>query len=173
MTQASLKGKYAYRRRLPHYQKDDGTLFVTFCIGCYGPLPESVQDIVLRHCLHDHGTRARVHAAVVMPDHVHLLLTPLRDEDGNLYSLVEILQGIKGASAHSVNRALRRSGPVWQEESFDHVLRSEESFEEKVEYIRQNPVRRGLAAQPEDYPWLWLEKSGKAIPRPLADPKVV
>jgi REP element-mobilizing transposase RayT len=99
-----------------------------------------------------------------MPDHVHLLLTPLRDGTRNLYGLVEILQGIKGASAHSVNRALRRSGPVWQEESFDHVLRSEESFEEKVEYIRQNPVRRGLATRPEDYPWLWLEKSGKATP---------
>jgi REP element-mobilizing transposase RayT len=59
-----------------------------------------------------------------MPDHVHLLLTPLRDLDGNLYSLIEILQGIKSASAHSLNRSLGRSGPVWQEESFDHVLRS-------------------------------------------------
>jgi REP element-mobilizing transposase RayT len=88
---------------------------------------------------------------------VHLLLTPLRDADGNRYSLVEILQGIKSASAHRLNRALRRSGPVWQEESFDHVLRSEESFAEKLEYIRQNPVRRGLVARPEDYQWLWVE----------------
>jgi REP element-mobilizing transposase RayT len=158
MTQASLKKKYEYRRRLPHYQKDDRALFVTFCTG-YDPLPESVRDIVLQHCLHDHGTKTRVHAAVVMPDHVHLLLTPLRDAGGNPHSLVEILQGIKGASAHSVNRALRRSGPVWQEESFDHVLRSEESFEEKVEYIKQNPVRRGLVTRPEAYPWLWVEHS--------------
>ena len=120
-------------------------------------MPESVRDLVLRHCLHEHGTKLRVHAAVVMPDHVHLLLTPLRDAAGNLYSLVEILQGIKGASAHSVNRALVRSGPVWQEESFDHVLRSVENFEEKVEYIRQNPVRRGLVTVPEDYSWLWVE----------------
>lgn len=157
MTQALLKEKYQYRRRLPHYQKGDSTLFVTFCAGCLDPLPESVRDLVLRHCLHEHGTKLRVHAAVVMPDHVHLLLTPLRDAAGNLYSLVEILQGIKGASAHSVNRALVRSGPVWQEESFDHVLRSVENFEEKVEYIRQNPVRRGLVTVPEDYSWLWVE----------------
>jgi len=86
-------------------------------------------------------------------------LTPLRNADGDLYSLVEILQGIKGASAHSLNRALGRSGPVWQEESFDHVLRGEESFSEKVEYIRQNPVRRGLVGATEDYRWLWVEKS--------------
>ena len=95
---------------------------------------------------------------VVMPDHLHLLLTPLADAQGNPYSVVEILQSIKGASAHSINRALHRSGPVWQEESFDHVPRSNESFEEKLEYIRQNPVRRGLVERPEDYPWLWVEK---------------
>jgi hypothetical protein len=64
----------------------------------------------------------------------------------------------KGASAHSVNRMLQRSGPVWQEESFDHVLRSNESFEENLEYIRQNPVRRGLVIRPEDYRWLWVEQ---------------
>jgi REP element-mobilizing transposase RayT len=156
MTQALSKRKYAYRRRLPHYQKNDRALFVTFCCGCLDPLPESVRDIVLRHCLHDQGTTAAIHAVVVMPDHVHLLLTPLRDVDGNLHSLVEILQGIKSASAHSLNRALGRLGPVWQEESFDRVLRSDESFEQKVEYIRQNPVRRGLVTRPEDYPWLWV-----------------
>jgi len=159
MTQALLKDKYEYRRRLPHYQKDEGALFVTFCCGCLDPLLESVRDIVVRHCLHDQGTKAMIHAVVVMPDHVHLLLTPLRDLDGNLYSLIEILQGIKSASAHSLNRSLGRSGPVWQEESFDHVLRSEESLQEKLEYLRQNPVRRGLVARPEDYRWLWVEKS--------------
>ena len=158
MTQALLKGKYEYCRRLPHYQKCERTLFVTFCAGCHPPLPESVRDIVLRHCLHDHGVKAHVHAVVVMPDHVHLLLTPLRDSSGVPYSLVEILQGIKGASAHSVNQMLQRSGPVWQEESFDHVLRSNESFEEKLEYIRQNPVRRGLVTRPEEYRWLWVEQ---------------
>jgi REP element-mobilizing transposase RayT len=156
MAQASLQGKFEYRRRLPHYQKDDRAVFVTFRCS-FDPLPEAIRDIVLRHCLHDQGTKAAIHAVVVMPDHVHLLLTPLRDLDGNLYSMVEILQAIKGASAHCLNRALRRTGPVWQEESFDHVLRSEESFEEKLEYIRQNPVRRGLVTRAEDYRWLWVE----------------
>jgi putative transposase len=137
MTQRLLQGKYQYRRRLPHYQKDDRALFVTFCCGCLDPLPDSARDIVLRHCQHDQGTKAVIHAVVVMPDHVHLLLTPLRDLEGNVYSLVGILQAIKSASAHHLNRVLGRSGPVWQEESFDHVLRGEESFEEKLEYIRE------------------------------------
>jgi REP element-mobilizing transposase RayT len=93
-----------------------------------------------------------------MPDHVHLLLTPLQDIDGWSIGLPAILKLIKGASARSLNKLLGVSGPVWQEESFDHVLRSEDSLEEKLEYIRQNPVRRGLVKKPEDYSWLWIEK---------------
>jgi REP element-mobilizing transposase RayT len=73
-----------------------------------------------------------------------------------MFRLSEILRGIKGASAKSVNQLLGGSGPLWQEESFDHVLRSEESLQQKIEYIRQNPVRRGLVKTPEDYRWLWI-----------------
>lgn len=68
----------------------------------------------------------------------------------------EILQSLKGASAHSINKASGRHGPVWEEESFDHVLRSYESLEEKLEYIRQNPVKRNLAKKPDEYRWLWV-----------------
>jgi hypothetical protein len=67
------------------------------------------------------------------------------------------MSGIKGASAHSVNKVLLRRGRVWQDESFDHVLRSDEKVREKVEYICQNPVRKGLVAHEGDYPWLWRE----------------
>jgi putative transposase len=98
-----------------------------------------------------------LHAAVVMPEHVHLLLTPLRDRAGWPIPLAKILQLIKGVSAHSVNELLGKKGPLWQDEGFDHVLRSDESFAGTIEYIRQNPVRRGLARAPEDYAWLWQE----------------
>jgi hypothetical protein len=66
------------------------------------------------------------------------------------------LQCMKSATAHRISKLLHRSGPVWEEESFDHVLRSDESLKEKAEYIRQNPVRRGLVQKPEDYRWLWV-----------------
>jgi len=91
-----------------------------------------------------------------MPDHVHLLFLPLRDEDGWQFPLVDILQCLKGTTAHRINRLLHTSGPVWEEESFDHVLRSDESLKEKCEYIRQNPVKAGLVQKPEDYRWLWV-----------------
>ena len=92
-----------------------------------------------------------------MPDHVHLVLTPLADARGETYGFSEILSGIKGASAHGVNKALGRRGRVWQVESFDRVLRTDEGVAQKVEYVCQNPVRAEIVATAEDYPWLWRE----------------
>jgi REP element-mobilizing transposase RayT len=92
-----------------------------------------------------------------MPEHVHLLFTPMRDPNGDMFCLADILKGIKGASARRVNQALGSCGPLWQEESFDHVIRNENSMRQKIDYIEQNPVRRGLARLPEEYPWLWVE----------------
>jgi REP element-mobilizing transposase RayT len=168
---SSPLAKYRYRRRLPHLQKADAALFVTFCTGGRLILPERARDLVLAHCLREGGilvmagegarptraARIRLHAVVVMPDHVHLLLTPLRDEKGWPFPLVDILQCLKSATAHRINRMSGISGPVWEEESFDHVLRSEESLKSKCEYIRQNPVKAGLVLKPEDYHWLWME----------------
>jgi REP element-mobilizing transposase RayT len=148
---------YEYRRMLPHYQKARRALFVTFCKLIPTPFTSDARDAILRHCLHDNGKRYQLHAVVVMPEHVHLLLTPLQDDEGWACGLPATLKLIKGVSARSVNKMLGSGGPVWQEESFDHILRSQESLEEKLEYIRQNPVRRGLVKKPEDYRWLWVE----------------
>jgi REP element-mobilizing transposase RayT len=152
-----LERLYEYRRKLPHYQKPGSTIFVTFCKLSPEPFPESARSIVLEHCLYEDKRRIQLFAAVVMPDHVHLLLNVLPDERGWPYTLPTILKSIKGVSSRNVNEALNWCSPIWQEESFDHVLRSQESFEEKLEYVRQNPVRRGLVRRPEDYPWLWVD----------------
>ena len=108
-----------------------------------------------------------LHAVVVMPEHVHLLLTPMCNAEGWPFPLKDILKLIKGPAARSVNLLNRTHGALWQDQSFDHVLRSNESFDEKLEYIRQNPIRRGLVAKPEDYEWLWVEGSelGQECPR--------
>jgi REP element-mobilizing transposase RayT len=77
-----LTHNYDYRRRLPHYQKSDRAIFVTFCRLTRDPFPANARDVIFQHCVHDDGKRIKLHAAVVMPDHVHLVLTPLRDEQG-------------------------------------------------------------------------------------------
>src|SRR5438046_767480 len=145
--------KYEYRRNLPHLQRNDKPLFVSFCTYRRWELPPVARDAVFECCRDGAGRTIDLYAFVVMPDHVHLLFTPLRDENEDLYSLPEIMQAIKGASAHKVNRALSRKGQVWQEESFDHVTRSEESLDQKADYILMNPVRKGLVQRPEQYRW--------------------
>ena len=95
-----------------------------------------------------------------MPEYTslqHLLFWALRADNGWPFLLVGIMHSLKSSSAHTINKMIGRSGPLWDEESFDHVLRSWESWEEKREYIRQNPVRAGLVRRPEDYRWLWLD----------------
>ena len=102
-----------------------------------------------------------------MPDHVHMIFTPLVDhENMEVYSLAEVMDGIKGASAHKINHALGRKGRLWQPESFDHVLRSSESLDRKVRYLLENPVRAGLVCHWKDYPWLWQ----KAFTNPYGPP---
>jgi REP element-mobilizing transposase RayT len=150
------RGRF-YRRDLPHLQRDGKPHFATFITRNRWELPEPARSIVLQSCLHDHERSYELHAVVVMPEHVHMILTPFVDLDQQrVWPLEELLRRIKSASAHLVNKQLHRKGAVWQEESFDHVLRASEKLDATVEYISMNPVRRGLVENPEQYPWLWM-----------------
>ncbi|HET9282936.1 MAG TPA: transposase, partial [Candidatus Angelobacter sp.] len=120
-------------------------------------MPEEARTLVFNHCLFENGRKVQMHAFVVMPTHVHLLFSPLESDKGELYLLAEIMNGIKGASSHSVNKLLKRRGRLWEPESFDRVPRSEADFEYCVLYIVENPITAGLAKGPDDYPWAWRE----------------
>jgi putative DNA methylase len=92
------------------------------------------------------GQRYRLHAWVIMPNHVHALLTPLFDS-----ALSEILHSWKSFSAKKANRFLQRSGGFWQDEYFDRLIRSEKHFRAAVEYIENNPMKAGLCTDPADW----------------------
>jgi hypothetical protein len=68
--------KYQYRRRLPHLQRADADLFITFCTNGPFVLSPEARDLVLQHCLQEN--RIRLLVVVIMPNHVHLLLSGLR-----------------------------------------------------------------------------------------------
>ena len=149
--------RVAYKRTLPHLQRPGIPIFITFNTWKRQVLPERVRHLVLDCVLKGHGERFELHVCVVMPDHVHLLLTPRSDASGNTFGLAQIMNAIKGASAHAINRVLGRRGHVWQDQSFDHLLRSDESVRHKGDYICMNPVRAGLVSSEEDWPWTWRE----------------
>src|SRR2546426_10884176 len=87
----------------------------------------------------------------------------------------KVAKAIKGTSAHSINRKLHSHEAVWQEESFDHVLRSSESLDAKIDYVLQNPVRKGLVRIASEYPGSWRkpmdqqERSRRGGPHPPSD----
>lgn len=127
-------------------------------------MPDAARSIVLGCCLHDNDVKHFLHAAVVMPDHVHLIFTPLlNSKKREFYSLAEILGAIKGASAQLTNQELSLAGRVWQTESFDRVLRSSESLDAKIAYILENPVRKGLVDRWNDYRWIWVRRENEAM----------
>jgi putative transposase len=96
-----------------------------------------------------------LHAWVVMPDHVHLLLTPAVD-----VPLEKAVQFIKGGFSFR----LKSVREVWQQGYTEHRIQDADDFERHVEYIVQNPVRAGLG---DDYAWSHLKHPKLIDPRPV------
>ena len=89
----------------------------------------------------------RLQAYVVMPNHVHLLIEPLEPVE-------KITRGIKGTTAHQANLILARNRlTFWQDESFDHWIRTPAEAAKIFRYIESNPVKAGLAKTPPDWSW--------------------
>jgi methionine synthase I (cobalamin-dependent)/REP element-mobilizing transposase RayT len=152
------------KRRLPHFERPWGKYAVTFSTRNHRQLATGERDIVLQSIVHGAvHNQYELYAACVMPDHVHLLFEPQVKEQGDsgdtiFWSLTEILQGIKSTSAHRINKAAGKQGPVWEKESFDRLIRSERDLEEKFHYIARNPWDAGIVNQNEDYAWLWTQE---------------
>jgi putative DNA methylase len=92
-----------------------------------------------------------------MPDHVHALIEPLETSSGEYFDLSQVLHSIKSYTAHEINTLLKRTGPLWEEESWDRIIRDENDYREKWEYILNNPIKAGLCDKGESYPFLWSE----------------
>jgi len=91
--------------------------------------------------------RYQLHAFVVMPNHVHLLVTPK-------VVATRWLAPLKGFTAYRSNELLGRSGcAFWQDESFDHLVRHDAEFERIRSYIEENPVTAGLDTEAQQHPW--------------------
>jgi putative transposase len=171
-----------YERRLPHWDVVGRPLFVTFRLhgslpvsrvfpperldtgrafvamdrildtARNGPLflkqPE-IADMV-GEALRDgerRFQRYQLHSFVVMPNHVHLLVTPQ-------VVATRWLGPMKGFTSYRANQILGRQGnPFWQDESFDHLVKSNEEFQRIRKYIEINPVNAGLVVTAEQFRW--------------------
>ncbi|MBZ5584197.1 MAG: transposase [Acidobacteriia bacterium] len=169
-----------YRRHLPHWQPDGKYLFITWRLegslpreqtpahistgrafawfdgkldeARSGPTWMKRQDIAqivadsIRYAANE-LSYCELAAYVVMPNHVHMLALPM-------IAAGKLLDSIKAYSARQANLILGRTGePFWAHESYDHWVRNRGEFERIRGYIERNPVRAGIVANPQDYPW--------------------
>ncbi len=134
------------------YNKKFGNKFENWLDSGYGSCILSQPEIreKIKECIMKFDNeRLKVHAVVIMPNHVHLLIEPFPG-----YSLSEILKGIKGASAREINKILGKTGnKIWMEESYDHIVRSEKEYYYLIQYIMNNPIKANLE---KDKYWLYV-----------------
>jgi putative transposase len=171
-----------YERRLPHWDVLNQPLFVTFRLHGSLPAnrvfpPARLSNgkaFVAMDRLLDSATAAprylaiveiaavvvtalrngqhlcghyELHSFVVMPNHVHVLAT-------SRIEAVRWVGSLKGVTARRANLLLGMSGkPFWQDESYDHLVRSGEEFSRIRRYIENNPVSAGLVGKPEEFEW--------------------
>ena len=90
-----------------------------------------------------------------MPDHVRFFCA----SDVNAKPLSTFIASWKEWTSKSLKSQLLLTTAIWEAEFFDHVLRSAESYSEKCDYVRTNPVRVGLVEDPDSWPWQGRSKN--------------
>jgi REP element-mobilizing transposase RayT len=106
------------------------------------------REVLMDSLLHNNGEEAELSAVVIMPNHAHLIVRPL---GGN--PLETYLQRRKRHSAREINRLLERRGRVWQEESFDRIVRDTEHLWRCLQYVGRNP-RKANVSHPDCTLWV-------------------
>ena len=170
-----------HRRRLPHLQVIGEPVFVTWRL--YGSLPDGryfppdlaggaafvaldrlldnartgpiylkraeIASMVVKALRYHAGVlgQYQLHQYVVMANHVHVLITPG-------VPLAKVMQSLKRFTAREANLMLGLTGQrFWQDESYDRFVRNNDEFHRIARYIEMNPVRAGLVATPDQFPW--------------------
>ena len=139
------------RKKLPHgipsWVDDGSEYFITICCSPRGrnQLCENKTAKVLHQAFDFYQTRGDlwVHLLVLMPDHLHAILSFSRE------------LGMRKSVREFKKYTAKTGGISWQRDFFDHRLRRDESYVEKAHYIRMNPVRAGLITDPEAWPYVW------------------
>lgn len=135
----------------------------------------AIADMVQDTFLHFKNVRYRLHAWVVMPNHIHVLFEPI--DDWPLAKIVASWKkftarrirdwlagngGVLGEANREIGVPRRRAAPVWHREYWDRYIRNERHYMQAIDYIHQNPVTANLAASPAAWRWSSAAHPGNA-----------
>ena len=143
-----------WREELEHLQNDEAALKRRVRIeqelhcghGALALRNSTIAELVEDALLHFDSDRYKLHAWSIMPNHVHALATPMREQ-----TLSAIAHSWKSFTAKQANAVLSRDGAFWAPEYFDRAIRDGAHYENALRYIDMNPVKAGLCGDPEDW----------------------
>jgi len=119
---------------------------------------------VVKAALHFYDTQKySLHAYCIMPNHVHVVITPLCDNIEQNKVLSGITQSIKRFTAREINKLINTQGSLWARESYDHIVRNEPEFGRIISYVANNPVKAGFVKHWQEWKYTWIEDSLKDI----------
>ncbi len=135
-------------RRLDRVFVGSPIYFITTCALDRRPILdcEPLHDVFRTLCVNSPQHGAWIGRYVLMPDHLHLFVSVVE------ISLSNWVKSLKNALSKTL-RTAGQDGPHWQKVFFDHLLRSGESYSQKWDYVRENPVRAGFVESAEDWPF--------------------
>ena len=157
---SKLTGDY---RKLQEYQQDKKRFDLRDrLLGLDHSLPALLKhqrfaQIVASSLHYWHDDRYNLHCYCIMPNHVHVLCTPLGQE-ASVKDISKITYSIKRFTSNQINKLRGTKGSVWQSESYDHVVRSPEEMGRIINYILINPVEAGLVTDWMDWPYSWIDE---------------
>ena len=133
-------------RRLDYLYSEKIEQFLAAGYGSCFLQRDDIAQVVADTLRHFQDARYHLYAWCIMPNHVHVVVQPWIE-----HSLRDIVYSWKKFTAVKANKILGRSGPFWQSEPFDHLIRNDESFERWIEYTWGNPELAGL----KNWKWRW------------------
>jgi len=142
------------RRR--YFEKWDDAFDAFSCGEKYLSDPH-IADLVAESLHHRDGKVYDLEAFSIMPNHAHLVCTPLEEEQGRYFPLSKIMHSLKRYTAYEANLLLGCSGVFWQHENYDHYVRNEAELDRIIKYVICNPVKAELVDDWKNWKWTYCK----------------
>lgn len=115
-----------------------------------------VADIVYNSQLYFDNVKYKLHCFTIMPNHIHIILEPLWNND-NYYAIADIIHSLKGYTARKCNEVLMRKGQFWQHGHYDHIIKNAKDYNYQLHYVINNPVKAGLVSSWEKWKYTYVD----------------
>lgn len=115
-------------------------------------------DLAAKALHYRHPDTYVLDAFCIMPTHVHAVIAPADHTEGQPVPLQTVMHSLKRYTAREANRVLKREGQFWHHETYDHYIRDADEWERVIHYVRNNPVKAGMVANWEEWPWTYVRR---------------